>query len=38
MTSIMTALDVESRSSWRQRALAVGLTIVVSILAVIAHH
>jgi membrane protein len=36
MTSIMTALNVESRSWWRQRVLAVGLTIVFSILAVIA--
>jgi len=36
MTSIMTALNVESRSWWRQRVLAIGLTIVFSILAVVA--
>jgi membrane protein len=36
MTSIMTALSVESRSWWHQRVLAVGLTIVFSILSVIA--
>jgi membrane protein len=36
MTSIMTALNVESRSWWRQRVLAVGLTFVFSALAVVA--
>jgi membrane protein len=36
MTSIMAALNVESRSWWRERVLAIGLTIVFSLLAVIA--
>ena len=36
MTSIMSALSVDSRSWWHQRVLAVGLTIVFSILSVIA--
>ncbi len=36
MRSIMAALNVESRSWWRARALAVGLTIVFSLLTVIA--
>lgn len=36
MTSIMAALNVERRSWWRERLLAVGLTIVFSVLAVVA--
>jgi membrane protein len=36
MTSIMTALNVASRSWWRERLLAVGLTVVFSVLAVVA--
>jgi membrane protein len=36
MTSIMTALNVERRSWWRERLLAVALTIVFSVLAVVA--
>jgi membrane protein len=36
MTSIMTALNVEPRSWWRQRVLAVGLTLVFSIVAAMA--
>ena len=36
MTSIMAALNVESRPWWRERVLAIGLTIVFSLLAVIA--
>jgi len=36
MTSIMTALNVGSRPWWHQRLLAVGLTFVFSVLAVIA--
>jgi membrane protein len=36
MTSIMTALNVESRPWWRERLLAIGLTFVFSALAVIA--
>lgn len=36
MTSIMTALNVESRPWWRERLLAIGLTFVFSVLAVIA--
>lgn len=36
MQSIMGALNVESRSWWRARVLAVGLTMVFSLLAVIA--
>jgi membrane protein len=36
MTSIMAALNVESRPWWRERILAVGLTFVFSALAVIA--
>jgi len=36
MTSIMAALNVESRPWWRERLLAVGLTVVFSVLAVIA--
>jgi membrane protein len=36
MTSIMAALDVESRPWWRERVLAIGLTIVFSGLAVVA--
>ena len=36
MTSVMTALNVASRSWWRERVLAVGLTIVFSVLAVFA--
>ena len=36
MTSIMAALNVEPRSWWRERVLAIGLTLVFSLLAVIA--
>lgn len=36
MTSIMAALNVESRPWWRERLLAVGLTVVFSVLAVVA--
>jgi membrane protein len=36
MTSIMTALNVAPRAWWRDRLLAVGLTIVFSVLAVVA--
>ena len=36
MRSIMAALNVESRSWWRARVLAIGLTIVFSLLTVIA--
>jgi membrane protein len=36
MTSIMTALNVESRPWWHERLLAVGLTFIFSLLAVIA--
>jgi membrane protein len=36
MQSIMAALNVESRSWWRARVLAIGLTIVFSLLTVIA--
>ena len=36
MTSIMAALNVESRPWWRERVLAIGLTIVFSVLAVVA--
>lgn len=36
MSSIMTALNVESRPWWRARLLAIGLTVVFSVLAVIA--
>lgn len=36
MTSIMAALNVEPRPWWRERVLAIGLTIVFSLLAVIA--
>jgi membrane protein len=36
MTSIMTALNVAPRAWWRERLLAIGLTIVFSILAVVA--
>jgi membrane protein len=36
MTSIMAALNVEPRPWWRERLLAVGLTVVFSVLAVIA--
>jgi membrane protein len=36
MTSIMAALNVESRPWWRERVLAIGLTIAFSLLAVIA--
>ena len=36
MTSIMAALNVKSRPWWRERVLAIGLTIVFSLLAVIA--
>ena len=36
MTSIMGALNVESRPWWRERLLALGLTVVFSLLAVIA--
>jgi membrane protein len=36
MTSIMAALNVESRPWWRERLLAVGLTAVFSVLAVVA--
>lgn len=36
MRSIMTALNVESRPWWRERVLAIGLTIVFSLLTVIA--
>jgi membrane protein len=36
MTSIMAALNVASRPWWRERLLAVGLTVVFSLLAVVA--
>ncbi len=36
MTSIMAALNVEPRAWWRERVLAIGLTIVFSLLAVLA--
>jgi membrane protein len=36
MTSIMAALNVESRPWWRERVLAIGLTLVFSVLAVVA--
>lgn len=36
MTSIMAALNVERRPWWRERLLAIGLTIVFSVLAVVA--